>query len=138
MATWVTVIDLVLAAYFPGAYAKMGIFVKLIVAFAIITMRPRARHGLWLSKAPIKKQEYPCTINLRGGAVSTSGNYEMYYDREKYFIISSTPRAVTRRFRQPVSPSRRPTAMDTDILSTAVFVMEPSEGRTIQSSGWPV
>lgn len=39
IATWVTVIDLVLAAYLPGAYAKMGIFVKLIVAFAIITMR---------------------------------------------------------------------------------------------------
>jgi len=39
IATWVTVIDLALAAYMPGAYAKMGIFVKLIVAFAIITMR---------------------------------------------------------------------------------------------------
>lgn len=39
IATWVTVIDLVLAAYMPTAYAQMGIFVKLIVAFAIITMR---------------------------------------------------------------------------------------------------
>ena len=39
IATWVTVIDLVLAAYFPAAYAEMGIFIKLIVAFAIITMR---------------------------------------------------------------------------------------------------
>ena len=39
IATWVTVIDLVLAAYMPGAYKAMGIFVKLIVAFAIITMR---------------------------------------------------------------------------------------------------
>lgn len=39
IATWVTVIDLMLAAYLPGAYEKMGIFVKLIVAFAIITMR---------------------------------------------------------------------------------------------------
>ena len=39
IATWVTVIDMVLAAYMPEAYAKMGIFVKLIVAFAIITMR---------------------------------------------------------------------------------------------------
>lgn len=39
IATWVTVIDLLLAAFFPEAYAKMGIFVKLIVAFAIITMR---------------------------------------------------------------------------------------------------
>jgi electron transport complex protein RnfE len=33
------VIDLVLAAYVPAAYKEMGIFVKLIVAFAIITMR---------------------------------------------------------------------------------------------------
>jgi electron transport complex protein RnfE len=39
IATWVTVIDLVLAAYVPEAYKQMGIFVKLIVAFAIITMR---------------------------------------------------------------------------------------------------
>jgi len=39
IATWVTVIDMVLAAYMPEAYKAMGIFVKLIVAFAIITMR---------------------------------------------------------------------------------------------------
>ena len=39
IATWVTVIDLLLAAYMPVAYKEMGIFVKLIVAFAIITMR---------------------------------------------------------------------------------------------------
>ncbi len=39
IATWVTVIDLVLSAYAPEAYKAMGIFVKLIVAFAIITMR---------------------------------------------------------------------------------------------------
>lgn len=39
IATWVTVIDLVLAAYVPAAYEAMGIFVRLIVAFAIITMR---------------------------------------------------------------------------------------------------
>jgi electron transport complex protein RnfE len=35
----VTVIDLVLAAFFPVAYKAMGMFVRLIVAFAIITMR---------------------------------------------------------------------------------------------------
>jgi electron transport complex protein RnfE len=39
IATWVTVIDLVLAAYVPEAYKAMGMFVRLIVAFAIITMR---------------------------------------------------------------------------------------------------
>ena len=39
IATWVTVIDLILSAYFPVAYKAIGIFIKLIVAFAIITMR---------------------------------------------------------------------------------------------------
>ena len=39
IATCVTVIDLILSAYFPVAYKAIGIFIKLIVAFAIITMR---------------------------------------------------------------------------------------------------
>ncbi len=50
IATWVTVIDLVLAAYMPEAYSKMGIFVKLIVAFAIITMRLE----MFACKEPVK------------------------------------------------------------------------------------
>ena len=50
IATWVTVIDLGLAAYFPEAYAKMGIFVKIIVAFAIITMRLE----MFACKEPVK------------------------------------------------------------------------------------
>ena len=50
IATWVTVIDLTLAAYFPEAYAKMGIFVKIIVAFAIITMRLE----MFACKEPVK------------------------------------------------------------------------------------
>ncbi len=49
IATWVTVIDLVLAAFMPEAYAKMGIFVKIIVAFAIITMRLE----MFASKEPV-------------------------------------------------------------------------------------
>ena len=51
IATWVTVIDLVLAATLPGAYAKMGIFVKIIVAFAIITMRLE----MFACKEPVKE-----------------------------------------------------------------------------------
>ncbi len=39
IATWVTVIDLTLAAYFPTAYKAMGIFIKLIVTFSIILSR---------------------------------------------------------------------------------------------------
>ncbi len=39
IACWVTVTDMVLAAYFPAIYAEIGLYVKLIVAFAIIISR---------------------------------------------------------------------------------------------------
>lgn len=39
IATWVTVTDLVMAAYARDVYAQMGLYIKLIVAFAIILSR---------------------------------------------------------------------------------------------------
>ncbi len=38
-ATWVTVSDLLLHAYEPAAYKQVGLYIKLIVAFAIILSR---------------------------------------------------------------------------------------------------
>ncbi|WP_319587149.1 FAD:protein FMN transferase [uncultured Desulfobulbus sp.] len=105
---------------------------------------------------PAKKKEYPDVISLREGAVATSGNYEIYYDREKVFhhIVNSktghSPHLATS------VTVMAPTAMDADILSTAVFVMEPEvgmryinsrpgyecfvidrQGQTMHSNGWP-
>lgn len=39
IAIWVSVMDMVLAAFFPDVYAEVGLYVKLIVAFAIIISR---------------------------------------------------------------------------------------------------
>ena len=39
IAIWVSVMDMVLAAFFPDLYAEVGLYVKLIVAFAIIISR---------------------------------------------------------------------------------------------------
>lgn len=39
IAVWVSVIDMVLAAFAPAVYAQVGLYVKLIVAFAIIISR---------------------------------------------------------------------------------------------------
>ncbi len=105
---------------------------------------------------PAKKKEYPDVISLREGAVATSGNYEIFYDREKVFhhIVNSktghSPHLSTS------VTVMAPTAMDADILSTAVFVMEPEvgmryinsrpgyecfvidrQGQTMHSNGWP-
>lgn len=39
IAVWVTVIDMLLAALAPAVYAEIGLYIKLIVAFAIIISR---------------------------------------------------------------------------------------------------
>lgn len=39
IALWVTVMDMTLAAFFPSAYESVGLYIKLIVAFAIIISR---------------------------------------------------------------------------------------------------
>jgi len=39
IAVWVSAIDMILAAFFPAVYAQVGLYVKLIVAFAIIISR---------------------------------------------------------------------------------------------------
>ena len=39
IATWVTVTDLVMAAYFRTVYKEMGLYIMLIVAFAIVLSR---------------------------------------------------------------------------------------------------
>ena len=49
IACWVSVIDMGLAAYFPAVYAEIGLYVKLIVAFAIII----SRMELFASKNPV-------------------------------------------------------------------------------------
>ena len=39
IAVWVSTIDMVLSGFFPSLYAQVGLYVKLIVAFAIIISR---------------------------------------------------------------------------------------------------
>jgi electron transport complex protein RnfE len=39
IAVWVSAIDMTLAAFFPAVYAQVGLYIKLIVAFAIIISR---------------------------------------------------------------------------------------------------
>ncbi len=105
---------------------------------------------------PSKHREYPSVFNLMQGAVSTSGNYEVYYDREKDFHhIVNGKTGHSPQLSTSVTVMA-PTAMDADILSTAVFVMEPEvgmryinsrpgyeclvvdrQGRTMKSNGWP-
>ncbi len=49
IAVWVSVTDMVLAAFFPEVYQEVGLYVKLIVAFAIII----SRIELFATKNPV-------------------------------------------------------------------------------------
>ncbi len=104
---------------------------------------------------PNKKHHYPDMIKMTDGAIATSGNYEVYFDREKLFHHIVNPQNGF----SPITCSSvsvlAETAMDADALSTSVFVMGPRKGvhfvnslpkcecllvekgnRKISSAGW--
>ncbi|HIJ77927.1 MAG: FAD:protein FMN transferase [Desulfobulbaceae bacterium] len=77
---------------------------------------------------PAKQKQYPAVIKMTNGAIATSGNYEIFYDKERMFhhIVDShtghSPLLATSVTVKAAS------VMDADALATSVFVMEPSEG----------
>ncbi len=77
---------------------------------------------------PLKKHQYPDKIRMMDGAIATSGNYEVYFDREKMFHHIVNP---STGFSPNTSTSvsvLAETAMGADALSTSVFVMRPERG----------
>lgn len=78
---------------------------------------------------PHKKKQYPDIIHMTDGAVATSGNYEIYFDREKMFHHIVDPKTgLSPSLNTSVSVAAGE-AMDADALSTAVFVMDPANGK---------
>ena len=77
---------------------------------------------------PLKKGHYPDVIQMKDGAVATSGNYEIFYDREKMFHHIVDPKSgLSPSLKNSVS-IRAETTTEADALSTSVFVMKPHEG----------
>jgi thiamine biosynthesis lipoprotein len=77
---------------------------------------------------PAKRNHYPDIIQMRDGAVATSGNYEIFYDREKMFHHIVDPNSGLSPSLKTSVSVRAETAMEADALSTSVFVMKPGEG----------
>ena len=77
---------------------------------------------------PQKKKQYPDIIHMTDGAIATSGNYEIYFDREKMFHhIVNPSTGMSPDLSESVSVLAD-TAMNADALSTSVFVMKPAAG----------
>jgi thiamine biosynthesis lipoprotein len=104
---------------------------------------------------PRKRTQHLDTIRISNAAIATSGNYEVYFDREKMFHHIVNPTTGHSPYTSASVSIIAPTAMKADALSTSVFVMSPKRGthfinslpaceslvitrshKKIQSTGW--
>jgi len=83
---------------------------------------------------PDKQGHYPAVIEMRSGAVATSGGYEVYYDssRKSTHLINPETGASPQYIRS-VSV-QAPTVMQADGLATTLSLMSPREALRLTSS----
>jgi thiamine biosynthesis lipoprotein len=105
---------------------------------------------------PEKEGPYADVITMTNGAIATSGNYEIYFDKEKLYHHIVSPKTGRSPLQSASVTVMASNVMDADALSTAVFVLEPSAGKAfienmpqteclilsakkekIASTGWP-
>ena len=105
---------------------------------------------------PCKEGPFPDMITLVDGAIATSGNYEVYFDKEKLYNHIISPYTSKSPGQSKSVTVLASNVMDADALSTSVFVLEPKAGKRfiermpkteclilgrdnakIASSGWP-
>jgi FAD:protein FMN transferase len=124
----------------------------------IRTMGGKDRKTPWkvAIQNPNKNDSPINTITMVNGAIATSGNYEVYFDKEKLYHHIITPQSGRPALTSASVTVLTANAMDADALSTAVFVAGPeagkkiienlpgaqclilsSRGENIRSAGWP-
>ena len=77
---------------------------------------------------PWKRKTYPDVVHMGDGAISTSGNYEIYYDEEKMFHHIVNPKTGVSPDQVTSGTILANTTMEADALATSVCVMTPSQG----------
>lgn len=83
---------------------------------------------------PKKQSDYPGVIELRRGAVATSGGYEVYFDKAHKSTHLVNPRTgESPQYITSVSV-QAPTVMQADGLATALSLMSPREALRLTAS----
>jgi thiamine biosynthesis lipoprotein len=94
-------------------------------------------------------------VTLNDGAIATSGNYEVFFDREKLFHHLIRPKSGSSAPETASVTIRAVSCMEADAIATSVYVMGPargnqfirqlpfieglvinSQGKKMSSSGW--
>ena len=77
---------------------------------------------------PEQEDAYPDILTMTGGAVATSGSYEIFFDQERryhHIVDGASGRSPDLLASVTV---KAPTAMAADALATTLFLMEPGGG----------
>ncbi len=80
---------------------------------------------------PNKQQDYPQVVSMATGAISTSGDYELYYDQEKLFyhiVNGRTGHSPTFATSVTVTAS---SVMAADAMATSLCVLPPAQGLAL-------
>jgi len=104
---------------------------------------------------PWKRIGHVDVVTLNNGAIATSGNYEVFFDREKLFHHLIRPNSGSPAPETASVTIRAASCMEADAIATSVYVMGPargdqfirqlpsieglvinSQGKKMPSSGW--
>jgi thiamine biosynthesis lipoprotein len=120
-----------------GVMRTKGIQYALINAGGdISTIGDRGGRGPWriAIEDPLKKHNYPDIIGITNSSVATSGNYEVFFDRQKILHHIVNPKTGLSPLMNASVSVQASTAMEADALSTTLFTLDPGTGiRLIQS-----
>jgi thiamine biosynthesis lipoprotein len=114
-----------------GLLTAQGIENHLINAGGDIRTRGSKQGGKSWTVAiedPLKRKHYPDIVQMKDGAIATSGNYEVYFDQEKMFHHIVDPKTGFSPHLSTSVSIMAETTTEADALSTSVFVMGPGKG----------
>jgi len=77
---------------------------------------------------PVRKDNHLDLIHITDIAVTTSGNYENYFDRDKIFHHIVNPKTGRSPVLNISASVIAPTTMEADILATSLIVMDTKDG----------
>lgn len=83
---------------------------------------------------PAKQKAYPDVVAMGTGAISTSGSYEVFYDKAKMFHHIVTPQTGHSPRLATSVTVKALSVMDADALATGIMVMPPVEGIRLVDS----
>jgi thiamine biosynthesis lipoprotein len=83
---------------------------------------------------PVRKDNHLDLIHLTDIAVTTSGNYENYFDREKIFHHIVNPKTGRSPVLNISASVIAPTTMEADALATSLMVMDSRDGLELVDS----